>query len=108
MKLKYIAILVFIILISITFYKLTGQGYTIDPKPPQTSLEVQSPKKVTIPKDPFKEVLEKQSQQKEGQQTQNKPFQGVPNNDPFKEFLEKQATDLSQSKVSPFDSPAGK
>jgi hypothetical protein len=108
MKLKYIAILVFIILISITFYKLTGQGSTIDPKQPQTSLEVQSPQKVTIPNDPFKEVLEKQSQLKEGQQTQNKPFQGVPNKDPFKEFLEKQAKDLSQSKVSPFDSPAGK
>lgn len=98
-----------IILMSIWMYKITSKGATNDPKSPQSTLEVQSPPEQNIPKDPFKEALEKQSQSTEGQQTLIQPIiQVAPGKDPFKEFLEKQAKDLGQSKVSPFGVPADK
>lgn len=93
------------ILISISIYKFTSRDATIVHIQDQPSVDTQSPQVSTVPKDPFNEFLEKQSQQKEGQKTLTQSVQGVPNKDPFKEFLEKQNKDLSQSKVSPFESP---
>ena len=107
-KIKLIVPVLLIILISITIYKFTSRDATNEPKPQQSTLEVQSPPELNTPKDPFKEALEKQSQLKDGQQIIIQPTQVVPNKDPFKEFLEKQAKDLGQSKVSPFAVPSGK
>jgi hypothetical protein len=108
MKLKSLVILAFIALVSITIYKFTIRDAPNEPKPQQSTLEVQSPPELNAPKDPFKEALEKQSQHKDGQQILIQPTQVVPNKDPFKEFLEKQAKDLGQSKVSPFAVPSEK
>lgn len=97
-----------IVIISITMYKLSAQDASTVQMPPQTSSEAQHSSEQIVTKDPFKEALEKQTQAKLGQQTLSQSVQGSPSKDPFKEFLDKQGKDLSQSKVSPFDSPRGK
>lgn len=105
MNLKKIFWILAIVLIFIAMYKLNHLDATRVTDPPSASLEKLSTNEGLVAKDPFKEFIEKQSQMKVETLDQEKPSQGNQSRDPFKEFLEKQNKDLSQSKVSPFESP---
>ena len=76
-------------------------------KPQEAATEVKVLEDQSLPKDPFKEALEKQSLRMDQKNETRfiESVQGTQPRDPFKEFLEKQNKDLSQSKVSPFESP---
>ena len=95
------------VLILIIIYKLNVDEPTTQAKPQEAAIEVKVLEDQLLPKDPFKEALEKQSLQtgKKDETRIIESVQGTQPRDPFKEFLDKQNKDLSQSKVSPFESP---
>ena len=94
-------------LILITIYKLNVDEPTPQVKPQEAATEVKVLEDQLLPKDPFKEALEKQSLQtdKKNETRFIESVQSTQPRDPFKEFLDKQNKDLTQSKVSPFESP---